>query len=489
MMAAGNQAKGCYLGELLVGIEGLGSYPACLLIQGISSDSRSCKPGDLFMAVGKGALKVAEAVQSGACAILVEEGTQTRMRFINVPVVPVKDLGQKMGPIAARYYGDPSRQLNVIGVTGTNGKTSCSHILAQALPDCGLIGTLGYGRPNNLTSTGYTTPGPVELQKILAQLLHSGCKTVVMEVSSHALEQNRVTGTVFQSAIFTNLGRDHLDYHPDSASYGAAKAKLFRFPELKNVVINGEDAFGQRLLQDLDPAISSLSFGLHEGDLRCSHINQTARGLELSLDGIYGQAELHSGLFGLFNAENLLATVGLLLNLGYSLPKAAQMVAGAKPIPGRMQLESAPGKPRVFIDYAHNPSGLRAALESLRTHFPAAELFCLFGCGGDRDRGKRAEMARLAEALADRIMLTDDNPRNEDPDQICQEILAGFSDPSVVPVIHDRRAAIAKVIQQAGSNDLVLIAGKGAEQVQIIGEQEIPFLDDQVVRTYLAGKT
>lgn len=485
MMPAGLSTSRCYLGDLLSGFETVGAYPARLPIIGVSNDSRTCRPGELFLAVGRGVAKAAEAVGAGACAVLVETGEQARLRFLDVPVVAVKELRHQQGRIAARFYGEPSAQLRVIGITGTNGKTSCSHFLAAALPDCALIGTLGYGTPGALVSSGYTTPDAVELQRILSVLLHSGYKTVVIEVSSHALEQGRVDGTRVQAALFTNLGRDHLDYHGDEAAYGAAKAKLFRFPNLRYAAINGDDSFGRQLLANLPATVQGFSYGLETGDVHAAGVVLTPSGLALTISAQGAEARLQVPLFGAFNVENLLAVAALLLQMGYSLEQAAHLLAKARPVPGRMQLLGAPGKPAVVVDYAHNPGGLAAALRALRGHFGAAAITCVFGCGGDRDRGKRPLMGGIAEQLAERVILTDDNPRNEPAEQISDEILAGMREPGAVTVIHDRRAAIRQALEQAGAEDLVLIAGKGAETAQVIGAETIPFDDADVVRSLL----
>ncbi len=479
-------AAPCRLSELLAGFA-----PARLtqdpMVHGLALDSREIQPGWLFLAVpgqasdGRG--YIAQAVANGACAVAYEAGQDFTPPAVAAPVVAIQNLKHTVGHIADRFFGSPSRRLLVIGVTGTNGKTTCSYLLAQVLdrPEgrCGVIGTVGVGFPGALAVATHSTPDAVRVHGLLAEFLSQGATGVCMEVSSHALDQGRVQGVVFSVALFTNLTRDHLDYHGSMQAYGDAKARLFAWPGLKAAVINRDDAFGRGLIERVKGHCAVTSYGLDAGDVRALELRPSLQGLQLRVTTPAGELALHSGLLGRFNAANLLAVLACLSACGQPLPESAARLTRARPPGGRMERYGRdPQAPTVVVDYAHSPDALEKVLSALREHVQG-RLWCVFGCGGDRDRGKRPEMGRIAEALADGVILTDDNPRGEDPDAIVADIVAGMHTPP--RVIRDRGAAIRAAIRQAGAGDIVLIAGKGHEDYQQVGAQRLPFSDRRLV--------
>jgi UDP-N-acetylmuramoyl-L-alanyl-D-glutamate--2,6-diaminopimelate ligase len=462
-------------------------------ISGITLDSRAVQHGWLFIAVPgartDGRAYLAGAYSRGAAAAVYEmNGFEPDARSANA--IGVRALREHIGVISDRFYGSPSRKLKVVGVTGTNGKTTTTHLLAQVLdqPDarCGLIGTLGCGFPGELDPSLHTTPDAVSVHRLMAELVSANSKTVCMEVSSHALDQARVAGVAFDIAVFTNLTRDHLDYHGDMDAYAAAKARLFDFPHLKAAVINQDDTFGHELIQRTRDRVKVLSFGLCGGDVQALSVQPSTDGLALSVSTPIGEAQLRSPLLGRFNASNLLAVLSVLLVAGVPLAEAAGALAQAQPVAGRMErFGGSNGQPLVVVDYAHTPDALEKVLQALREHTQGG-LVCVFGCGGDRDRGKRALMGRIAERLADVVILTNDNPRHEDPVAILREIAAGMqSAPSVVP---DRAQAIRAALSEAHGGDIVLVAGKGHEDYQQFGDQRLPYSDRDTVRVLL-GET
>jgi UDP-N-acetylmuramoyl-L-alanyl-D-glutamate--2,6-diaminopimelate ligase len=407
------------------------------------------------------------------------------------PSVAVPGLKSRLAELAKVFFSvaiEPA----IIGVTGTNGKTTVAYLLAQALSrpqrSCAYIGTLGFGVPPKLTPHTLTTPDCLTLHRELAELATT---RVAMEVSSHALAQDRIAGLKFHTAVFTNLTRDHLDEHGELASYGRAKARLFQLPGLTHAVVNANDPFAASLASGLANSTQLLRTslgGVQPAEL-VGRIRQTGlEGIELDLTGRFGTARLVSKLIGDFNAENLLVALGTLLAGGMSLGVAAEALARARAAPGRMEvLGGPPDQPWVVIDYAHTPDALERTLTTLKS-VTRGELRCVFGCGGERDRGKRPLMGAIAGRLADRVVLTDDNPRSEDPAQIVREILAGLSGHPQVSVTHERGAAIHAAIEQARPGDLVLIAGKGHESVQLIGGQTRTFSDRAVATEALGGR-
>jgi UDP-N-acetylmuramoyl-L-alanyl-D-glutamate--2,6-diaminopimelate ligase len=493
------------LRELLAGMADVASE---VTVRGLAIDSRAVQAGELFIAfpgaAADGRRFIADAVARGAAAVVYEAGDFAPPP-VTVPCVGVPLLRQQLGMLADRFYGSPSRELAVVGVTGTNGKTTCTQLLAQALDEparrCAVIGTLGYGFPGALDSSLHTTPDAVTVHRLLRQFRNSGAACVSMEVSSHALDQGRVNAVTFNVGVFTNLTRDHLDYHGDMRAYGAAKAGLFAVPGLKTVVINVDDPFGRELLGRFVDGIETraagqgrpaggfgknvrvITYGLEGGGVTARSLKLTPKGMTLRIASPAGPALVASPLFGRFNAYNLLAVFGILLALGVEPADAAQRLARAQPAAGRMERFSGrKGAPLVVVDYAHTPDALEQALAALRPH-TRGKLVCVFGCGGDRDRGKRPQMGRIAESLADRVILTDDNPRSEDPRAILDEIRAGMQ--GEAQVIGDRRAAIAAAIAASGEGDIVLVAGKGHEDYQQIGSERIPYSDRATVRELL----
>ena len=460
-------------------------------VRNLQTDSRRVQSGDLFLAVPgmvmDGRDYIGDAVASGAAAIVYETGDGFALRAAPVPVFGVSGLRHKIGIIAERFYGSPSRRLVVIGVTGTNGKTTCAQLLAQALDQpprrCAVIGTLGYGFPGALNASMHTTPDAMTVQRLLADFAEQGAVQVAMEVSSHALEQGRVNGVAFSVAVFTNLTRDHLDYHGDMQAYGKAKAGLFAMEGIKHAVINHDDPFGRSLLAGVDAQIRTLSYGIEGGDVRAREVRLLPDGLWLRVATPEGETELRSPLIGRFNAYNLLAVLATLLALGVKLGEAVTRLARAHAPAGRVErFGGARGLPLVVVDYAHTPDALEKILLALREH-ARGKLWCVFGCGGDRDRGKRPVMGGIAERLADRVVLTDDNPRHESGDAIIADILGGMN--AAPPVIRERKAAIAEAIQHAGEADIVLIAGKGHEDYQQVGDTRLPYSDRDAVRELL----
>jgi len=471
-------------------------------VLGLAADSRAVRPGDLFFAVRGGqrhGLEFLDAVRSaGVQAVLWEppwEGVLPTDDSLLLLAVP--ELRQKLGWIASRFYDEPSRRLHVVGITGTDGKTSCAHFLAQALSDseavpCGILGTLGCGIHGQTAPSLHTTPDALAVQRWLASLATDGRQHAVMEVSSHALDQGRVNGIDFTAAVLTQLTRDHLDYHGTPEAYAAAKRRLFVEHRPDWAVLNLDDALGQRLATEAQARSGIIAYGLGarptslERWVWGEHLELTANGLCLRIHSSWGNGALQTGLLGRFNASNLLATLATLLALDLPFTEALTRLARTEAAPGRMErLGGQFGQPLVIVDYAHTPHALEQTLRALREHGGRKRLWCIFGCGGDRDPGKRPLMGAAAEQLADRMIVTDDNPRTEDPERIVAAILAGMQHPRSATVIHDRRAAIRQALAEAEAGDMVLIAGKGHESVQIIGNECLPFSDQAVVREFL----
>ena len=480
------------LPELLHGIAPVPPALATLAVAGLALDSRQLTPGQGFIALaggsGHGLAHVEQALQRGASCVLYEPAASLPVPAMAVPAIAVPGLRAHLGVLAERAYAAPSRSLHIAGVTGTNGKTSTVHLLAQALAladiDVATIGTLGAGRPGALVEGERTTPDVLSVHALLRRFVDAGISHVAMEVSSHALDQGRVDCVQFAIAVFTNLSRDHLDYHGDMAAYGAAKARLFAWPDLQAAVINTDDAFGAHLVAQVPAGVRLLRCGLaaladgalpefHARDVRTGH-----DGLRFTLQTPQGQADIATRLLGRFNVANLLGVAATLHAFGWTLAQIAQALPALESVPGRMSRLGGDGRPLLVVDYAHTPDALEQALASLREHTPG-RLHCVFGSGGERDRGKRPQMAAIAQAGADRIIVTDDNPRGEDGDAIVAEILAGFDADAPVRVQRDRDRAIAETIAGADSADTVLIAGKGHEPYQEIAGRRLPFDDRQ----------
>jgi len=474
-------------------------------VSDLTLDSREVRPGGLFFALpGKrahGLAFAAEAAARGASVVLWEPGADLAVPSLPADVfaAAVPNLKNLVGRIADRFFGWPSSGLRITGITGTNGKTTCAFLLAQCLERLGLaaayIGTIGWGLPRALAQPTHTTPDVVTVHRELAQLRASGVREVAMEVSSHALDQGRVDGVRFQAAAFTNLTRDHLDYHKSMAEYGAAKARLFQLPELKHIVLNIGDEYGRSLARtcNRDASLTAVWVGaggsgwLADRALYATEVRVNGRGISFQVDGSFGKLEVSTRLMGRFNAENSLVVIACLLSLGVSLREAAGALADAEPAPGRMEVLNgdARSKPTAVVDYAHTPDALAKALGAAREHCAGA-LWCVFGCGGDRDPGKRPIMGAIAADLADQIIVTDDNPRSEDAQAITRDIVSGIKSRQV-RVIHDRGLAIATALTEAQPIDLVLIAGKGHEDYQIYGDTRRSFSDRREALRYLGA--
>ncbi|MEX0603611.1 MAG: UDP-N-acetylmuramoyl-L-alanyl-D-glutamate--2,6-diaminopimelate ligase [Marinobacter sp.] len=465
-------------------------------IHGFTTGSREVRPGDAFVAL-PGARTPSDhyidaAIRAGAAVILLDAPQAGECsEHQGALVVPIADLRHKLGLLADRFYEHPSQRLRLLGVTGTNGKTSVTHFLSQLLSEtgtpCGMIGTLGCGMPGRLQSTTHTTPDVANVNKCLSYILSQGGRAAAMEVSSHALEQGRVDDITMTGAIFTNLSRDHLDYHGTMEAYGSAKAKLFLREGLHFSVINFDDPFGRQLYDQLEGQCDRVRYSLHESqtELWLTDYRPDADGFCASIDGIWGEFDIEAPLLGSFNVSNVLAAMGAVLSLGVPVERVAAATARLTAPPGRLESYIGQNGTRVVVDYAHTPDALANALEALRPH-AKGELICVFGCGGDRDTGKRPEMAKAAESGADRVIVTDDNPRSEHPETIARDIMAGFAAPAVVEVIHDRAKAIRLAIESASSGDVVLIAGKGHEAWQETAGQRVPFSDAEQVRSALS---
>ncbi len=506
MMAAPNLTEsGCRLSTVL---QGLITVPADLDVEihGVCADSRHVQTGDLFLACAGAhshGLDYSEQVmKSGAVAIVYEPpaaGHPALADVSGVPMLALPGLHERLGLIAARYYQQPSQALAVIGITGTNGKTSCSQFIAQALDQtgerCGIIGTLGYGLHGELVAGERTTPDAVEVQRLLADMLAHGARHVAMEVSSHALDQGRVNGVEFKVAVWTNLTRDHLDYHGDMAAYAKAKQRLFKAPGLRHAVINLDDDYGRELLAVVPVGVQTIAYTLnrttvqesapgHRNLLIGSDLQLSDNGIDLQVQSPWGEGRLRAGLLGRFNASNLLAALATLLALEMPFESALQRLAQVGTVPGRMERFGGGRQPLVVVDYAHTPDALEQALRALRGHCHG-KLWCIFGCGGERDTGKRPLMGEVAELNADRVVVTDDNPRGEDPIQIVADIMAGMRNPDAAYLRRDRTQAIAFAIEQSRPGDVILVAGKGHEDYQLIGAQRIPYSDRHSVVTLL----
>jgi len=446
-------------------------------------DSRAVAPGDVFVAMkgyrSDGRAYIGQAIERGAAAVLYEAG---EVAPIAVPHVAVDKLDRLAGEIAHLVYGRPSERLWLAGVTGTNGKTSVSQWIAQGMNalgrKCAVIGTLGSGFLGTLAESANTTPDAVALHRLLAQFEAQGASGCAMEVSSIGLDQGRINGAHFKVAAFTNLTRDHLDYHGDIDAYGEAKERLFSLPGLEAAVINLDDPFGERLAEQISGRVRTIGYTLSgrrgaSEVLAAEHLAMTSTGLSFKVDGVVIEAPV----VGRFNASNLLAVIGTLLAAGVPFGDIARALRDIVPPAGRMQSVGGRGQPLVVVDYAHTPDALEQALLALRETATArgGKLTCVFGCGGDRDAGKRPQMGAIAERLADAVVLTSDNPRSEDPMAILAAIRSGMEGaPAIEP---DRAAAIRHAVKGAGASDVILLAGKGHEPYQETAGVRQPFSD------------
>lgn len=464
-------------------------------IAGLSLDSRGVARGHLFIAVPgarhDGRDHIPLAVQRGAAAVVREKKRAPPARDCGVPSFDIAGLSAHVGGIAARFFDHPSARLQSVGITGTNGKTTCAYLIAQALDllgrRCALMTTLGTGFIGEMQPSPLTTADALATQRALSELLARRAVAVCVEVSSHGLEQGRVNGVAFDIAVLTNLSRDHLDYHRSMARYRAAKRKLFEFDGLGCAVINIDDRFGRDLLRR-HRAARCLTYGVgNAAAVRARNLKLTENGIAFDVEYQDRSAPLRSPLTGAVNVPNLLAAVAALLCCGYGLDEIAAVAGRWRAPPGRMQWLRAPGRgrsqPAVVIDYAHTPDALERALTSL-VPLCRGRLWVVFGCGGDRDPGKRPLMGRVAETLADRVMVTDDNPRSEAPERIAAQITEGMTGQATV--IHDRRRAIETAIAAAAAEDIVLVAGKGHEATQTVGDRVLELSDRDIVAEALA---
>lgn len=488
-----------------------------LEIRGLSLDSRLVQAGDLYLAVSgastHGLCFAEDAIVQGAVAVAfnpsVLDDTSDLSTFIGsgtVPFIPVPALEQQCAHLATRFYHAPDEALDVIAVTGTDGKTSVCQFIASALSatgtPCGYIGTLGWGLGDELQDTALTTPDVIALRRMLATLQAQGAVAVALEASSHGIDSGRLSDLSVNVAVLTNLGRDHLDYHETIDAYREAKAALFAFPSLEAIVVNADDELGLELLRRTAGSgikriayasassaadMQQLAEELSLSTVRADHIQPVSTGLKFTLFDMGDSHDINSALMGCFNVDNLLACYGSLKALGVAANEAVHALDAVLPVAGRMERFTETGMPTVIVDYAHTPQALSVALSAARAHCNG-KLWVVFGCGGDRDKGKRAPMARAAVA-ADRVIVTDDNPRSEASADIISDILEGFDRGAIasdiVTVISDRATAIEHAIREASATDLVLVAGKGHEDYQIVGTERLDFSDRRQVKNLL----
>jgi len=476
------------------------------------TDSRAVQRGDTFVACPGEKTDarqfISDAIEKGANAVIWESRNFVWNDTWQIPNLGIADLRHKTGWLADAIYGSPSGKLWMVGITGTNGKTSTCHWVAQALTDnsrqCAMIGTLGNGFAGKLEAGANTTPDGVNVHGLLADYLRDGALAVAMEVSSHALAQGRVNGVRFDVALHTNLSRDHLDYHGDMENYAASKRKLFEWDRLKYAVLNLDDEFGAKLAEQLrDETVEAIGYGMSDAAIQLAGqlgirmvyghlVEMSGHGLQLDVHASWGGAKLSSALIGRFNAANLLGTLAVLLVSGVDLSDAVRSLSRVQAVAGRMQRVGNEQQPTVIVDYAHTPDALEKVLLALReVGAPAgSRLICVFGCGGDRDRGKRAMMGKVAERFSDWCIVTSDNPRSEDPQEIITEIVGGMSSDNH-EIIVERAAAIQRAINRAQQFDTVLIAGKGHEGYQEINGVKHPFSDvtisQRVLQSWQAG--
>ncbi|NND00172.1 MAG: UDP-N-acetylmuramoyl-L-alanyl-D-glutamate--2,6-diaminopimelate ligase [Gammaproteobacteria bacterium] len=478
------------LGQLLtaISINDLDDAASAIVINDLVIDSRNVTGGSLFCAYpgsrADGRDFIQQALQAGAAAVICEAEGFAEHPQPAVPIIMVTDLKHKIGIVADHFFSSPSTEMQVFGVTGTNGKTTCCYLLTQALTELGLravmIGTIGAGNLAELSYSHLTTPDPVALQRQLAEWRDQGITQVCMEVSSHALDQGRVAGTQFFCTMFTNLTHDHLDYHGNMERYAAAKLCLFTEHPSELVITNLDDEFGASLIELANSDfIASYGSG---GDVAVVRTELAADGMTLTLQANGMTFMVGASLIGKINVPNILLLVTTLLSLSTSVEDIQRIVAQLTPAPGRMELFSNERQARVVVDFAHTPDALEKALKSVREHC-VGQLWCVFGCGGDRDKAKRAVMGAAAAQHADRIVVTNDNPRSEAPEMIAKDILAGINNSVVVEL--DRAKAIRTAIKQAASDDWILVAGRGHEPTQHIGEKHLPFSDREHVAKLL----
>ena len=489
------------LSDLLKDWSTVQSHYADTKISGLCTDSRIANHGDLFLAVqglqSHGLNYSQQAIEKGVAAIAWEYDPSFKEIDLpeNVPCISIPLLQQQMGFIAKRFYHHPSDHINVIGITGTDGKTSVSQFIAQAFASlnlsCGVIGTLGYGIYPDLDSATHTTPDAVKIQSQLYNFYNNEVEYAVIEASSHGLKQGRLNSVAVDTAIFTNLSRDHMDYHLNIEDYRNSKRILFQMRGLKNAIINLDDDYGFQIANELDSSINLVTFSQKNNAtgigsfVNANNISFANNVNSIEINSSWGNVKFETPLLGKFNISNLLAVISALLVSGCSFEDTINAISSLHTVPGRMELvDDNKNAPSVIIDYAHTPQALSNVLQALREQC-FGKLWCVFGSGGDRDPGKRALMAKAVEQIADNAIVTDDNPRTENPAAIVKEIISGFSSSANYQLIHDRQQAIEYAIKNASIDDTVLIAGKGHEAVQIINNKRIPFSDKKIASQIL----
>lgn len=465
------------------------------MISGMQLDSRRVRPGDLFLALPgeqhDGRQFIEQAVANGAAAVVAEAPVAGFVEAIPVPLVELPELRFEAGLLAARFYHNPSHAMHVVGITGTNGKTTTSRIIAQLTralgKPCGVIGTLGASLEDDISTADNTTPDALALQRQLAQWLAQGVLDVSMEVSSHALVQGRVNGVEFATAVYTNLSHDHLDYHGSMDAYGRAKLRLFAHEGLRHAVINTDDLFASQVRAAVAMGVQVLTYSASgaAADVRVENARFNTDGVHGELHTPWGVTEFFSPLPGDFNLANVAAAVAALVLAGEDLLAVLEAVAHLRPVPGRMQAIPNTLNLQVIVDYAHTPHALEQVLKAIRPHV-SGSLITVFGCGGDRDREKRQVMGRIACALSDLVVVTSDNPRSEEPLQIMRDIESGCS--GKYTLVADRAAAIQAAVAGASAGDCVVIAGKGHEDYQLVDGARLHFSDEAQARDALARR-
>lgn len=480
-------------------LQGIVEAPA-IPLSGISSDSRKLEEGDVFIAcqgrTSHGLDYLQQAIDAKVAAVVWDSASR-EAPLADIPMIPVAGLGRHLGTLANRFFDTPSERLKVTGVTGTNGKTTVAYLIMQGLhllgQKCAYIGTLGSGIDEISSTDGMTTPACIELHRQLANFYDAGATYAAIEVSSHALEQYRVDGVHFDTAIFTNLSRDHIDYHGNMRAYAATKARLFLDYDVRNRIVSLDTEYGQEIAERCGLNVVTVSTRFDRAANGRPYVFVRAvvaseRGSRVSVMSSWGAGEFLLPLPGDFNVANAVEVLAALLDWNVPMDDACEVLGKMSAPPGRMQRvrpDTDAVLPAVFVDYAHTPASLEATLRALRQHCKG-QLWCVFGCGGDRDRGKRALMGKIAARYADQAVVTNDNPRSEPPAEIIAGILEGMGEDTVV--IEDRGAAIAHAISAASDGDVILIAGKGHEEHQIIGERRLKFSDSDVAGANLLAR-
>ena len=465
-----------------------------ILLRGISTDSREIKKDELFISLSgqkyEGSEFIKDAISKGAAAVITDKPAGENYKT-DSPIFCLPNIREDLGKYASRFYSNPSQNMQIIALTGTNGKTSVTHFLAQVLKGrgfrSGIIGSLGYGEPEKLIPADLTTPDAVRLQGILRALYDKGCQHVFLEASSHGLHQSRLSGVDIDIAVLTNITQDHLDYHETMDAYREAKAKLFTFDSLKKAVINKDDEYAVNLKRILSPDVEVKTFSCNgPADICLISESFNRKGISLAVSCSGSKFPVALPLFGTFNVENILATLATLNSMGWSGEEIYNSIGYLAGVPGRMELVSKAEQPTVFLDYAHTPDSLGKALHSIREHFGRRKLICLFGCGGDRDPSKRNLMGKIASELSDVVILTNDNPRGEVPENIIRDIREGISGSHFCEL--DRAKAIKEAISTAKNDDVILVAGKGREMFQEVKLDKIPYQDLDSIRAAMEAR-